>query len=151
MIVGALGAFTEKKIKKFLAYSSINQVGFLLLGLAATNKVEGMQATLFFLIIYVLTNLSFFYFFLQIESEKTSKPLVYLTDLNRLDPVNYKVRFTWTVVFFSLAGLPPFAGFFSKFFILLIAFQNQLYFSVLTGIVTSLLSAYYYIRVVKLL
>lgn len=151
MLAGALGALTERKIKKFLAYSSINQVGFLLLGLAATNKIEGIQATLFFLIIYVITNLSFFYFFLQIESQKNNKPLIYLTDLNRLDPTNYKVRFSWTVVFFSLAGLPPFAGFFSKFYILLIAFQNQLYVSVLIGIVTSLLSAYYYIRVVKLL
>ncbi len=94
MIAGALGAFTEKKIKKFLAYSSINQVGFLLLGLASTNKIEGIQATLFFLIIYVITNLCFFYFFLQIESQKNSRPLIYLTDLNRLDPTNYKVRFS---------------------------------------------------------
>jgi NADH-quinone oxidoreductase subunit N len=93
MIFGALGAFTEKKIKKFLAYSSINQVGFLLLGFSSTNTLEGIQSTIYFLIIYVATNILFFYFFLQIESTENSRPLIYLVDLNRLDPQNYKVKF----------------------------------------------------------
>lgn len=150
-IVGALGAFTEKKIKRFLAFSSINQVGFRIVGFSATEALEGLQSALFFLIIYVLTNLLFFYFFLRVESTATHRPLIYLTDLNRIEAKNYKIRWSWSIVFFSLAGLPPFAGFFSKFYVLLVAQNNSQYLAVIVGIITSLISAYYYLRVVKLL
>jgi NADH-quinone oxidoreductase subunit N len=68
-----------------------------------------------------------------------------------LDPQNYKVKFGWSIVFLSLAGLPPFAGFFSKFYVLLVAHHYGHYLAVFVGICTSLISAYYYLRVIKLL
>jgi NADH-quinone oxidoreductase subunit N len=83
--VGALGAFTETRFKRFIAYSSINQIGFLLMGLTTAN-IAGYQSSILFLIIYILTNLALFSIFLNLSSNLTGKPLIFLTDLNRIDP-----------------------------------------------------------------
>jgi NADH-quinone oxidoreductase subunit N len=85
LIVGALGAFAETRFKKFIAYSSINQIGFLLMGLT-TNNITGYQSSILFLIIYIVTNIALFSIFLKVSSNLTNKPLVFLTDLTRLDP-----------------------------------------------------------------
>lgn len=150
LIVGALGAFTEKKFKRFIAFSSINQVGFLLLGLVTAN-VEGLQSSILFLIIYIITNIALFTLFFQLKTQDTGSSITYITDFNRLKSGYWASRFGWTFVFFSLAGLPPFAGFFGKFYVLMNAFQGGYLFSVFVGIFTSTVSAYYYLRIVKLL
>jgi NADH-quinone oxidoreductase subunit N len=84
LIVGALGAFTETRFKRFIAYSSINQIGFLLMGLTTTN-IAGYQSSILFLVIYIITNLALFSIFLNLSSNLTGKPLTFLTDLNRID------------------------------------------------------------------
>lgn len=84
LIVGALGAFAETRFKRFIAYSSINQIGFLLMGLTTTN-VAGYQSSILFLIIYIITNIALFSIFLNLSSNLTSKPLVFLTDVSRID------------------------------------------------------------------
>jgi len=85
LIVGALGAFAETRFKRFIAYSSINQIGFLLMGLTTAN-VAGYQSSILFLIIYITTNIALFSIFLTLASNLTGKPLVFLTDTTRIDP-----------------------------------------------------------------
>ena len=148
LIVGALGAFAETRFKRFIAYSSINQIGFLLLGLTTAN-ISGYQSSILFLLIYIITNIALFSIFLNLRSNLTNKPLVFLTDVTRIDPRHWIVKLGLSCVFFSLAGLPPFAGFFGKFYILMNSFQQGDWGLVLLGVLTSLLSAYYYLRIVK--
>jgi NADH-quinone oxidoreductase subunit N len=85
LVVGVLGAFAETRFKKFIAYSSINQIGFLLLGLTTANII-GYQSSILFLIIYIITNITLFSIFLNLQSNLTGKPLVFLTDVTRIDP-----------------------------------------------------------------
>jgi NADH-quinone oxidoreductase subunit N len=148
LIVGALGAFAETRFKRFIAYSSINQIGFLLMGLTTAN-IGGYQSSILFLIIYIITNIALFSIFLNLTSNLTSKPLIFLTDVTRIDPRRWIVKFGLSIVFFSLAGLPPFAGFFGKFYVLMNSFQQGDWGLVLVGVVTTLVSAYYYVRIVK--
>src|SRR5260370_32739292 len=123
IMVGALGAFAETRFKRFIAYSSINQIGFLLMGLT-TNNIAGYQSSILFLITYIITNIALFSIFLNLRNNITGKPLVFLTDLNRIDPRRWIVKFSFSCVFFSLAGLPPFAGFFGKFYVLINSFHQ---------------------------
>ena len=148
LVVGVLGAFAETRFKRFIAYSSINQMGFLLLGLTTAN-ILGYQSSILFLIIYIITNITLFSIFLNLHSNLTGKPLVFLTDVTRIDPRRWIVKFGFSVVFFSLAGLPPFAGFFGKFYVLMNSFQAGNWVLVLLGVITSVISAYYYLRIVK--
>jgi NADH-quinone oxidoreductase subunit N len=85
LLVGALGAFAETRFKRFIAYSSINQIGFLLMGLTTAN-VAGYQSSILFLIIYITSNIALFSIFLNLTSNLTNKPLVFLTDVTRIDP-----------------------------------------------------------------
>lgn len=148
MVVGVLGAFAETRFKRFIAYSSINQIGFLLLGLTTANTT-GYQSSILFLIIYIITNITLFSIFLNLQSNLTGKALVFLTDVTRIDPRRWVVKFGLSAVFFSLAGLPPFAGFFGKFYVLMNSFQQGDWGLVLLGVISSLISAYYYLRIVK--
>jgi NADH-quinone oxidoreductase subunit N len=148
LIVGALGAFAETRFKRFIAYSSINQIGFLLMGLTTAN-IAGYQSSILFLIIYIITNIALFAIFLNLTNNATGKPLAFLTDVTRIDPRHWIIKLGLTCVFFSLAGLPPFAGFFGKLYVLMNSFQNGDWGLVLLGVITSLVSAYYYVRMVK--
>jgi NADH-quinone oxidoreductase subunit N len=148
LVVGVLGAFAETRFKRFIAYSSINQIGFLLLGLTTAN-IAGYQSSILFLIIYIITNITLFAIFLNLTSNVTGKPLVFLTDVTRIDSRRWITKLGLSTVFFSLAGLPPFAGFFGKFYVLMNSFQQGDWGLVLLGVVTSLISAYYYLRIVK--
>jgi NADH-quinone oxidoreductase subunit N len=148
LIVGALGAFTETRFKRFIAYSSINQIGFLLMGLTTTN-IAGYQSSILFLVIYIITNLALFSIFLNLSSNLTGKPLTFLTDLNRIDSSQWLNKLGLSAIFFSLAGLPPMAGFFGKFYVLMNSFHSGNWGLVFLGVLTSLISAYYYLRIVK--
>lgn len=147
LIVGAFGALTERVFKKFVAYSSINQIGFLLIGLS-TGQITGLQTVLLFFLIYILTTVVLFTVFLNLENAITGDNLRYVSELGFLSPQEWLPRVALTIVFFSLAGLPPFAGFFSKFYVLLHLFDEGFFFAVLIGIVTSLISIYYYLTLV---
>lgn len=147
-MVGAFGALTERVFKKFVAYSSINQIGFLLIGLS-TGHVNGLQTVLLFFLLYILTTVALFTIFLNLENVITGDNLRYISELGFLSPQQWLPRVALSVVFFSLAGVPPFAGFFSKFYVLLHLFENGFFFAVTIGIITSLISAYYYLTLVN--
>ena len=150
MIWGCLGALGEKIIKRFIAYSSINQMGFLFMGLAC-GTFEGIRASLFYLVLYVLMNLGFFILFLTTREKKTRRSLIYLSDFNDYAKNNYLYSISFVIILFSMAGIPPLGGFFGKYFLFLHSFEVGHYLLVIVGMVTSLIAAYYYLRVIKIM
>lgn len=150
MILGCVGAYNEDSIKKFIAYSSINQIGFLLIGIVC-GTFEGIQATVIYLLIYIAMNMCFLQFYLNTFYVEQSKNIEYLTELKHFSKNNWQISIGVVVIFFTMAGIPPLAGFFGKYFLFLSAFESENYALVLVGMVTSLVSTYYYLRVIKIL
>jgi NADH-quinone oxidoreductase subunit N len=148
MIFGALYALVEKRLRKFFAYSSINQMGFLLMGLVG-GVVQTIEASLLFLIIYVVTNLILFIILLNTQDVTTKRPMLYLSDLNSFAKNNQLYAISFATVIFSMAGIPPLAGFFGKYFLFLTLFEQKYYSLVIIGMITSIISTFYYLRIVK--
>jgi NADH-quinone oxidoreductase subunit N len=165
MLVGCFQALLERKIKRFLAYTSINQMGFLLVGVCS-NTLDGYMAALMYLLIYISMNVPFLCIFLffyrsivklerdgvysPIVEHKFALSLVYLTDFQAFAKEYRGYACILAIVLFSMAGLPLTAGFFGKFYLLLSAF-NQFPLLIVIGLLTSLISTAYYIRIVKIL
>lgn len=150
MIWGCLGALGEQLVKRFVAYSSINQMGFLLMGLAA-GTFEGIRASLIYLLLYVLMNLGFFILFLTTKDMKTKKAMTYLTDFNLFAQNNYLYSIGFVIILFSMAGIPPLGGFFGKYYLFLHSFQVGHILLVITGMATSVIATYYYLRIIKIM
>ena len=150
MIWGCLGALGEQLIKRFVAYSSINQMGFLLMGLA-TGTFEGIRASLIYLLLYVLMNLGFFLLFLTTKDSKTGKYLTYLIDFNVFAQNNYLYSIGLVIILFSMAGIPPLGGFFGKYYLFLHSFEVGHILLVVTGMATSVIATYYYLRIIKIM
>ena len=150
MIWGCFAALGEQVIKRFLAYSSMNQMGFLLMGLA-TGTFEGVRASLIYLFLYVLMNLGFFLLFLTTKDSKTKKSLTYLTDFNIFAQNNYLYSIGFVIILFSMAGIPPLGGFFGKFYLFFHSFEVGHRLLVVTGMATSVIATYYYIRIIKIM
>jgi len=148
VIVGSFIALKQKKLKRLLAYSSINHVGYLLLAFSA-NSLEGTQALFFYLIVYMLTSLCIWSIFLSLNTsvnEQRSKTLVDLASVSISNPI---LGFTAMLALFSLAGVPPLAGFFAKMEIFISALSASLIWASLVAILLSVISSYYYIRLIK--
>jgi NADH-quinone oxidoreductase subunit N len=148
MIFGALYALVEKRLRKFFAYSSINQMGFLLMGIVG-GVIQTVQASLIFLIIYIVTNLILFIILLNTSDVLTQRPLLYLSDLNSFAKNNQLYAISFAVIIFSMAGIPPLAGFFGKYFLFLTLFEQKYYSLVITGMITSVISTFYYLKLIK--
>lgn len=150
MIWGCLGALTEQSVKRFMAYSSINQMGFLLMGLTC-GTFEGFRAALIYLLLYVIMNAGFFLLFLCTKEKTSNKSLTYLTDFNDFAQKNYVYSIGLVVILFSMAGIPPLGGFFGKYFIFLHSFETGHVGLVIVGMITSVIGAYYYLRIIKIM
>lgn len=146
--VGNLFALRQNNMKRFLAFSSISQAGYIMLGVIALNTT-GMASLLYYILVYVFSNLAAFGVVAAIEN-KTGK--LSIEDYNGLYKTNPRLSFAMMLAMFSLAGIPPFAGFFSKFFIFTGALQQgsiAMYVLVLIALINTIPSLYYYLRVVK--
>lgn len=143
--VGNLFAIRQKNLKRFLAFSSISQAGYIMLGVIA-NTPQGMSATVFYVFIYLFTNLAAFGIISDIENQ-TGK--VGMDDYNGLYKTNPKLALIMMLAMFSLGGIPFFAGFFSKFFIFMAAAEQGQYLLVFIALVNTIISLYYYLLVVK--
>ena len=146
--VGNLFAIRQKNMKRFLAFSSISQAGYIMLGIEGLSSV-GMGALVFYVLVYIFSNLGAFGVIGAIEN-KTGK--VSMTDYNGLSRTNPWLAFAMMLAMFSLAGIPPFAGFFSKFFIFNAAINQgstAIYILVLIALINTIISLYYYLLVVK--
>ncbi len=146
--VGNLFAIRQRNLKRFLAFSSISQAGYIMLGIIGANTM-GMTAMMFYVLVYIFSNLAAFGVIAAIERE-TGK--VTTDDYNGLFKTNPWLSFTMMLAMFSLGGIPPFAGFFSKFFIFVGAAQQgsvAIYVLVFIALINTIISLYYYLLVVK--
>lgn len=147
--VGNLFAMRQVNMKRFLAFSSISQAGYIMLAIIGDNPM-GVSALMFYVLVYVFSNLAAFGVIGAIENA-TGK--VNMTDYNALYSTNPRLAFTMMLAMFSLAGIPPFAGFFSKFFVFTSALNGTgsaaLYVLVLIALINTIISLYYYLLVVK--
>jgi NADH-quinone oxidoreductase subunit N len=149
LVWGCLAALAERKTKRFLAYASINQIGFLLLGISS-GAFDGYRATLFYLFIYAIMNVGFLVVFLHTR-RSDGRSLVYLTDFRGLGQQYPQYSWSIAMILLSMAGIPPLAGFFGKYYLLLHAQEQGLYGLVIIGLAASLISTYYYLRIIKIL
>jgi len=131
-----------------LAYSSISHVGYLLLAFAS-NSLEGTQSLFFYLIIYMITSLCIWSVLVSLNTSANKEKSKTLADLAFIVYINPILGFTGMVTFFSLAGVPPLAGFFAKMEIFISALSASLFFASFVAILSSVVSSFYYIRLIK--
>lgn len=144
---GAFAAVNARKVTRFLAYASINQMGFLLLG-AALDTHEALRATYVYLLLYATMTGGFMLAYLHIN-RADGRQLTFLSDFCGLARAENTVCWGLAVYLFSMAGIPPLAGFFSKYYIMSAALSKGLFILVIVALAVSLISAYYYLRVIK--
>lgn len=145
--IGNLMALLQQDMKRFMAFSSVSQAGYILLGVLA-GSAQGMASLLFYLTIYIVANIGVFAVIGAIEQSTDGQALT-RDDYKGLYKTNPRLAFLMTLCLFSLAGIPPFAGFFSKFFIFSAAFHSGWWITVFIALVNTVISLYYYLLVVK--
>ncbi len=148
MGLGAFAAIGQNNIKRLLAYSSIGHMGFALVGLAAGSQ-EGAQGVIVYMMIYLISTLGVFACVLAMR--RKGQHLEQISDLAGLAHNNKGLAFVFAMLMFSLAGIPPLAGFFGKYFVFLAAVKSGLYALAIIGVVASVVGAYYYLRIVKII
>ena len=144
--VGNLFAIRQKDIKRFFAFSSISQAGYILLGIIA-GTAQGMTAMVYFVLVYVFSNLAAFGVISAVESKNGGNTSI--SAFNGLSKSNPMLSFIMMLAVFSLGGIPPFAGFFSKFFIFMAAAEQGQYVLVFIALLNTVISLFYYLLIVK--
>ncbi|HYH70963.1 MAG TPA: NADH-quinone oxidoreductase subunit NuoN [Methyloceanibacter sp.] len=148
MALGSFAAIGQRNIKRLMAYSSIGHMGYALIGLAAGSE-EGVQGLIVYLTIYLAMTLGTFACILAMRrGGRMVEEIEELSGLSRTQPL---LAFMLAMLLFSLAGIPPLAGFFAKFYVFLAAIQAGLYALAVIGVLLSVVGAYYYLRIVKLM
>jgi proton-translocating NADH-quinone oxidoreductase chain N len=150
MIIGAFGALQQKKIKRLLAYSSIGHVGYMLIGIA-TGTLEGVQGLLLYIVIYMIMSINIWTVALSLNFQGKKGRAKYLTDLISLSKINPLLAITIALTMFSMAGVPPLAGFCAKLYIFFSAIEGSLYMLAIVGVLTSCVGAFYYMRIIKVM
>lgn len=148
MIVGSFAAIAQSNLKRLMAYSSIGNMGYVLIGLAVASQ-EGAGAMLYFLLIYVFMTAGVFAILLTMRRD--GRAAVNIDDLAGLSQNSPIMAYSMAVLMFSLSGIPPLAGFFGKFFIFRSAIEQGYYYLAVIGLLTSVIAAYYYLRIVKVM
>lgn len=144
--IGNLFALRQQNMKRFLAFSSISQAGYIMLAVISGTAL-GMTSLIFYVLVYLAANLAAFGVINVIEQNSRGK--MDMDDYNGLYQTNPKLAFIMTLALFSLAGIPPFAGFFSKFFIFMSAFGEGFHLLVFIALINTVISLFYYLKVVK--
>jgi NADH-quinone oxidoreductase subunit N len=148
MALGAVAAIGQNNIKRLMAYSSIANMGYALLGLAAGTAM-GVESVLLYMLIYVITNAGVFGCILMMR--RNGQMVENISDLSGLARTQPRLAFVFAALMFSLAGIPPLAGFFAKFYVFLAAIEAHLYVLAVLGVLASVIGAYYYLRIVKIM
>lgn len=148
MLLGAFAAIGQSNIKRLMAYSSIGHIGYALIGIAANNEA-GTQAVIIYLAIYLFMTVGAFACILSMRTEDGM--LEEIDALAGLAKTNLPMAFVLAMVLFSMAGVPPLAGFFAKFYVFAAAIKSGLYALAVIGVLASVIAAYYYLRVVKVM
>lgn len=157
LLIGTVVGLAQTRIKRLLAYSTISHIGFILLALAI-NSESSIDSLIFYIIQYTLTNLNIFLIIIALSYvsaytliNKEIKDIRYITELKGKFFSNPILSLSLAICLFSMAGIPPLIGFFSKQFVLYSAIQNGYYFIAIIAILVSVISASYYLRIVKVL
>ncbi|MBT3765959.1 MAG: NADH-quinone oxidoreductase subunit N, partial [Rhodospirillales bacterium] len=148
MILGAFAAINQRNIKRLMAYSSIGHVGYALIGLAVGTE-EGIRGILIYMAIYLFMTMGAFACILCMR--RGERMVEGIDDLAGLSKTHPMVAFALAMFMFSMAGIPPLAGFFGKLYIFLAAMQAELYTLAILGVLSSVVGGFYYIRIVKLM
>ena len=143
--IANLFALRQQNLKRLMAFSSISQAGYIMLGVIS-ESAQGMTSLVYYVLIYMFANLAVFTV-ITIVALRAGK--FTLEDYNGLYTTNPKLAFLMTLALFSLAGIPPFAGFFSKFFIFAAAFEGGFHLLVFIALINTIISLYYYLKIVK--
>ena len=146
MFLGAIAAIAQKSIKRLLAYSSIGHVGYVLIALVAASD-QGVRSASIYMFIYLIMNVSVFTILLSLKkSDKYVEKIDQLSGLSKTNPV---VSVSLAIIMLSMAGIPPFIGFFGKFYVFIAAIESQQYVLAILGVLASVISAFYYLRIIK--
>jgi NADH-quinone oxidoreductase subunit N len=148
MVLGSVAAINQRNIKRLMAYSSIGNIGYALVGLAAGNQT-GVEAVLIFMAIYIVTTIGAFAVILAMR--RRGEMVENIDDLSGLAKSQPLLAYAFVAFLFSMAGIPPFAGFFGKLFVFNAAIDAGLYVLAVIGVVASVISCFYYIRIVKVM
>ena len=148
MLFGAIAAIGQTNIKRLVAYSSIGHIGYTLAGLA-TGSNEGIQSSIIYISIYVIMNLALFSCLLMLK--RNNQYYEQIDDLSGLSKNHPLLSFSLLVILFSLAGIPPLAGFFAKFYIFKTVIEQSMYFLAIVGLLSTVIAAFYYLRIIKII
>jgi NADH-quinone oxidoreductase subunit N len=148
MLFGAIAAIGQTNIKRLVAYSSIGHIGYTLAGLA-TGSNEGIQSSIIYITIYVIMNLALFSCLLMLK--RNDQYYEDIDDLSGLSKNHPLLSLSLLVILFSLAGIPPLAGFFAKFYIFKAVIEQSMYFLAIVGLLSTVIAAFYYLRIIKII
>ena len=148
MFLGSVAAIGQNNIKRLMAYSSIGHIGFVLMGIASGTD-KGVSAVLIYMVLYIIMNIGVFVFILNME--RNGVAVTTINSLNMYNDVSKSQTLFLTILLFSLAGIPPLAGFFGKFFIFNAAINAGLSWLAVMGGIASVIAAFYYLRIVYLM
>ena len=148
MLFGAIAAIGQTNLKRLIAYSSISHIGYALAGLT-TGSNDGIQNSIIYIIIYVLMNLGLFSCLLMMK--RNNKYYENIDDLSGLSKNHPLLSLSLLVILFSLAGIPPLAGFFAKFYIFKSVLEQSMYFLAIVGLLSTVVAAFYYLRIIKII
>jgi len=150
LLIGAIGALGQRKLKRLFAYGAIAHVGYLLMGVCCATA-EGVHWALAYVALYALQSLNAFALLMcpaRREWVLSFQGVCYLSELHTLMKTNRGLAASFAITLFSMAGIPPLAGFLGKYFILFSAFNTQLYLLAFTGALLTVISCVYYLRVI---
>ena len=148
MIFGAVAAIGQENLKRLMAYSSISHMGFALAGLSVGTN-EGIQSSLVYISIYLVMNLAFFSCLFMLK--RNNSYFENIDDLSGLSKNHPLLSLSMMITLFSLAGIPPLAGFFAKFYIFLAVVKEEMYFLAIIGLLSTVIAAFYYLRIIKII
>ncbi len=148
MLFGAIAAIGQTNLKRLIAYSSIGHVGYALAGLA-TGSNDGIQSSVIYITIYILMNLGLFSCLLMMKRDNNYYENI--DDLSGLSKNHPLLSISLLVILFSLAGIPPLAGFFAKFYIFKSVLEQSMYFLAIVGLLSTVVAAFYYLRIIKIM
>ena len=148
MLFGSIAAIGQTNLKRLIAYSSIGHVGYTLAGVA-TGSNDGIQSSVIYITIYILMNLGLFSCLLMMK--RNNKYFEDIEDLSGLSKNHPLMSLSLLVILFSLAGIPPLAGFFAKFYIFKSVLEQSMYFLAIVGLLSTVVAAFYYLRIIKIM
>ena len=148
MLFGAIAAIGQTNLKRLIAYSSIGHIGYVLAGLASISN-EGIQGSIVYITIYVIMNLGLFSCLLMMR--RNNEYFEDISDLSGLSKNHPLLSLSLLIILFSLAGIPPLAGFFAKFYIFKSVIEQSMYFLAIVGLLSTVVAAFYYLRIIKII